>query len=198
MELTSEQLDLLSKLTPLQKAVCMNIFNGMTDVGAYLNERPDMSEKSAAAAVSRMLKNKKVVDFISSIRKIQSTTVVTEANMQSAVMSRQEVIERLTAMSRCKLSDVMTIELVERKDKETGAGTGEYYPYPVLKDPKDIPPHAMDMILTMSTSQGGLTVKMQDQNKAMAMLVKMQGYDIPEPTENEVLTPWSNLKGCED
>lgn len=95
IQMTDEQKAMFDDLTPLQQKVAISVISGMSNIDAYYAGGGKAKNKAAAeAVVSRMLSNAKVKSFIDSMK---------EVAVNSAVMSRQEMMETLTRFSRVNL-----------------------------------------------------------------------------------------------
>lgn len=102
-EMNEEQTKLFEKLTPLQKEIALNSISGMNDIDSYkASSGKAKSENTMKASVSQILTNLNVKAFIKSM-----------ANhiVNPAVMSRQEMIEKLSELSRVDVSDISTSTL---------------------------------------------------------------------------------------
>lgn len=98
-EMTEEQKELFGKLTPLQQKVCTNVISGMSNIDAYINAGGKAKTKtSQESGASEILSNPKVKAFLDSMK---------QAAVSSAIMSRQEMLERLSELANIDVSDLI-------------------------------------------------------------------------------------------
>jgi phage terminase small subunit len=111
-EMNEEQTKCFEALTPLQKEVSLNSISGMNDIDAYKASRGRAkNENTMRATVSEILINPNVKAFIKSM----ASHVV-----NPAVMSRQEMIEKLSALSRVDVSDISKVSIEELTEFKGG------------------------------------------------------------------------------
>lgn len=104
-EMNEEQTKLFEKLTALQKEIALNNIAGMNDIEAYRNSNGKAkTDRAMRSSVGQILSNPDVKAFIKSM-----------ANhiVNPAVMSRQEMIEKLSELSRVDVSDISKKSLEE-------------------------------------------------------------------------------------
>lgn len=98
-EMTEEQKELFERLAPLQQKVAINVVSGMSDIDAYESAGGKAKTKeSARASVSQILTNLNVKAFVDSMKK---------SAVSSAIMSRQEMLERLSELANIDVSDLI-------------------------------------------------------------------------------------------
>lgn len=170
--LTPEQMEMATSLTNLQRMTVLNLFMGMGPAAAYkAGGGKAKNYQSAAASVSRMLKHVKVKAFHDSI---------VEASTTSAIMSREEMMERLTVMGRGSIADVANFSKIEVGEKE---GESVYQTVWDLKDSDSITKEQAMLLTEVSTGKDGFKFKIHDQKAAMKQLATMQGYEAPQKHE---------------
>ena len=204
-EMNEEQAALFDKLTPLKKEVSLNSISGMNDIEAYkASSGKAKTENTQRACASEILTNPNVKAFIKSM-----------ANhiVNPAVMSRQEMIERLSGLARTNMSDLITwglegdTEIVDINEK------GEEL------DPEDIPesqapqsvwvikpsalqdPNKVASIAEVSAGKEGFKIKQHSPLAAMKQLAELAGYEAPKQIEvvaKEELTPWGAITAASD
>lgn len=175
MEMTGGQLNLFNKLTELQKAFSLNKLNGMTNQDAYRNTNGKANANSTGNVATDLSKNPNVVKFMDSMRQ----SIVSES-----MMTRAEMIKKLTIISRITVSDVLHI--VHPTDQLMNLRTGEVISgqsYWSLKHPDDMPEGAMSAITELVTTKQGLKIKLHDQKVAMKQLSDLEGFDKPKQLE---------------
>tara|TARA_R110000851_G_scaffold60415_2_gene139452 strand:- start:3911 stop:4531 length:621 start_codon:yes stop_codon:yes gene_type:complete len=199
-EMNEEQAALFDALTPLQKEVSLNSISGMNDINAYKASKGKAKTlRGMESSVSQILSNRKVVDFIKSM----ASHIV-----NPAVMSRQEMIERLSGLARTDMSDLITwglesdtpetvinqdgAELEEEDFAEAQAPQSVWVIKPsALQDPVK-----RASIAEVSAGKDGIKIKQHSPLAAMKQLAELAGYEAPKQVEilaKEELTPWSKM-----
>lgn len=167
--LTHEQQELANGCTKLERRVVINMVSGMSQRQAYRKAGGTaQTESSADATVSRMLKKVKVKAFYESL--------VSQAQT-SAVMSRQEALERLSKMARVSITDIA--EFAEEQVGEDENGDPVMKTNWRIKDSKDIPPDAAAAIRSVTATKFGPKLEMHDPASAMKQLADLQGWNAP-------------------
>lgn len=175
-EMTAEQKKMLNGLTPLQQKVTINVIAGMSNIDSYYAAGGKCKTKEAAeASVSRMLSDVRVKAFIDSM---------TQEAVNSAVMSRQEMLEELSLLSRTNTNDLIewgyrNVETVN-DDGETEIKSQSYW---TLKATEDINPDHLNAIEEVSVGKDGLKFKKVPKLAAMKQLADMEGYNKPQKIE---------------
>jgi phage terminase small subunit len=167
LQLTPEQEALAAELTHLQRMTVIHYIGGEISQRAayYAAGGKATNDESADAIVSRMLGEAKVRAFYESL-------VSGAAN--SAVMSRQEALERLSTVARTDLAD-----LVEFGSYEVGSEDGQ----PVIqatwkiKDSVLQDKQKMALISELSAGRDGIKIKTHSPLQAIQQLAKMQGWE---------------------
>ena len=97
-EMSEEQTALFNALTPLQKEISLNSISGMNDIDAYKNSSGKAkTEKAMSVSVAQILGNLSVKSFIGSM----ANNIV-----NPAIMSRDEMLEKLSVISRVEIPKV--------------------------------------------------------------------------------------------
>ena len=165
-KMTDRQKELFAKLTPLQQKVCINIVSGMSNIDAFMSANQKIKNRvTGEASVSRMLRDVKVEAFLDSMK---------EAAVSDAVMSRQEMLERLSSMARTNVNDLIVWRTEAYKDDE-----GEEVVQSIwqLKDSAMQDPNLMASISELSATKEGFKFKLHDQKAAMKQIAEMAGYN---------------------
>jgi phage terminase small subunit len=171
--LTPEQMEMANGLTNLNRMTVIHVVGGMSHRNAYKAAGGRAStDKAADSSVSKMMGRDKVKAFYDSL--IESTAV-------SAIMSREEMMERLTKISRGNLSDVANFSKIELVGKE-----GEVVKQTVwdLKDSDSITEEQAMLLTEVSTGKDGFKFKIHSQTAAMKQLATLQGYEAPQKLEH--------------
>lgn len=113
-EMSENQKALFDNLTTLQQEISLNSFSGMNDIDSYKNSSGKAEKENAmSASVSEILSNPKVVAFLDSMKAVA---------VSDAIMSREEMMETLTAISKVDLSrlDKLSPEAMEGLESSFG------------------------------------------------------------------------------
>lgn len=167
VELTEEQLAMFNALTNLQQKVCLKSLEGLNDIESYKQSGGTAkNDNTAAATVSTMLSNVKVAAFLTSMK---------EGRLTDLIMSREEMLERLTLLSRTSMSDVVDISTdVLTTDEEGNPVKQSYWS---LKDFDKMGHGGVDAISELSSSKEGLKIKLHDAKQTMKQISTIQGYE---------------------
>lgn len=172
-ELTKEQQELASKLTPLQRKFIIELVKPKTSQRqAYLRAGGTAkTEEGQDASASRILSDIKVNEFYQSL--INSQT-------KSAIMTREEALERLSKSARIKITDICNFSYVELEGVD-----GKKYMNTVwtMKDAEDIDPDVAACIKSVTFTKTGPKIELYDANGSIKLLSDMQGWAAPKRTE---------------
>lgn len=169
-KMTDEQKALFNALTPLQQKVCINIVSGMSNIDAFMTANKKIKDRvTGEASVSRMLRDVKVSAYLDSMK---------AAAVSDAVMSRQEMMERLSTFSRVGLND-----LIEWADIDAETSEGEPIKQSVwmVKPSVMQDPVKMQAIAELAATKDGIKIKTHSPLAAMNQLADLAGYK--KPTE---------------
>ena len=171
---TEKQMELASKLTPLQRKFIIELIKPNTSQRqAYIKAGGKAATPEAQdAAASRMLSDVKVKAFYEAMMEVQTI---------NSIMTRDEALERLSKSARIKITDVCTFKYVEFTDKETD----EVYMNTVwtMKDAEDIDPDVAACIKSVTFTKTGPKIELYDANGSIKMLSDIQGWNAPKRTE---------------
>lgn len=164
--MTPELKELLDDLAPLQRKVALNVVAGMSNIDAYYEAGGKASTKeSAEATVSEILRNPKVKIFLDAANKTA---------INDAVMSRQEMMERLSNLGRANINDL--VEWYENEPNEDGSiGVKQSVWY--IKPSAMQDPDKMAIISELNASKDGIKIKTHSQLAAMQQLARLAGYE---------------------
>jgi phage terminase small subunit len=177
IQLTPEQLELATKLTPLQRRFVLELIKpGMSQRQAYINaggtsKTPETQDKSASVMVS----NGKVKEFHQSLINSIASDVI---------MTKQEALERLSKTARATIHDICTFKLVEvvTKDKD-GNEKIEFDTIWTMKHTDEIDPVIAAAIKSVTFTKMGPKIEMYDANGSIKILSDLQGWNAPKKQE---------------
>lgn len=165
--MNAEQKLLFDELSLLAQKVCVNVLAGMTQRQAYYEAGGTAkSDESADATVSQLLSNPKVKLFMDSMK--------AEA-VSSAVMSRQEALEKLSNLARTDLKDL--VEFGEYELGSDGDGNPIVQASWRIKDSAMQDPNKMAAISELTAGKDGIKIKTHSPVTAIQQLAKMQGWE---------------------
>ena len=182
-KMTPEQKSLFDALPNLTSKVCINSLSGMSDIDSYLKakglSKSKVTEKqrlTAEACVSRMLSNAKARAFLDSMK---------EVAVNNAIMSREEMMERLTSISRVTISDLVEWSAHSVTDNQGNEAKQTVWS---IKDSAMQDEVAMATISEVATGKDGLKIKQHSPLAAMKQLAELAGYDAPTKSEVKNVT----------
>lgn len=166
------QKELFDKLTPLQQKVCTNVLSGMSNIDAYIAAGGKGKDKPAQeASASRMLSDVKCKAFLDEMK---------QEAVKGAVMSRQEMLERLSNLARVNMSDLITWNTVHSTDDEGNAIEQATW---TIKPSAEQDPYAMASIAEVTAGKDGFKIKQHSPLAAMKQLADMAGYNAKQQVE---------------
>lgn len=182
--MTPEQQELFDQLTALQQRTATGVLAGMSQRAAYYAAGGTAkSDTSADATVCVMLRDAKVKSFMDSM-KLQAVS--------DAIMSRQEMLERLSLFGRFGPSDLAEFRTVEAgRDMDSGEPIMQsvwHFPDSVLQDRQKL-----SIISELSAGKEGIKFKTHSPIQAMQLLAKMQGYEAPQKSEIKITRSAADL-----
>lgn len=168
IELTDEQLRLFGNIkTRLQRNVALKSLEGLSDAEAYRQGGGKATNpNSLTSSASEILNNPDVVAFIESFNAYL---------VASSIMTREEMLERLTGMARTDITDVI--------DFHNSVVVGEVDGQPVtqscwsIKDAGDIGAYGVSAISELTAGKEGIKIKLHDQKAAMKQIADLEGYN---------------------
>lgn len=164
--MTPEQKALFDDLRNLTQKACLNVLAGMSNIDAYTKAGGKSKTKaSAEACASRMLSSAKAKAFLDSMK---------ETAISDAIMSREEMMERLTSMSRTSMSDLIDWSVHSVTD-----ANGELAKQSVwsVKESAMQDPVAMASIAELTAGKEGIKIKQHSPLAAMKQLSDLAGYN---------------------
>lgn len=167
--MTPEQLALFDNLTQLQQRTATNVLAGMTQRQAYYAAGGSAkNDESADATASEILRNPSVKSFMDSMK--------TQA-VNKAVMSREEILERLSLVGRTGITDIVKFKTcIVGKDPETGEDVRQTV-WEINEELQESDPEKLASVFELEVGKFGPKIKMHNSVQAMAQIAKMQGYE---------------------
>lgn len=196
-EMSDEQQALFEALTPLQKEIALNSISGMNDIDSYKNSSGKAKTlKAMEASVSAILSNLKVKAFVKSM----ANQIV-----NPAIMSRNEMMERLSGLARTNMSDLITWGLQGDTEQTTINEDGEeVYPEdnPEWQAPQSVwvikpsalqDPMKVASIAEVTAGKEGFKIKQHSPLAAMKQLAELAGYNEAQKIEHSGSTTVKNI-----
>lgn len=180
-KMTERQRELLDALKPLQRKVALNVVAGLSNIDSYYEAGGKAKTKeSAEATVSELLSNPKVKAFLDSMN---------AAAVSDAVMSREEMMVRLSLLSRTGINDL--IEWAEI-DAETPEGDPIKQSVWMVKPSAMQDPIKMSAIAELAATKDGIKIKTHSPLAAMNQLADLAGYKAA--SKHELSNPDGSLQ----
>lgn len=164
---TEKQMELASKLTPLQRKFIIELIKPNTSQRqAYIKAGGTAKTENAQdQGASRMLSQAKVRAFYEAM--LETKTI-------DSIMERDEALEILSTNARVKMTDVADYGFVEvGKDDE---GNPIMQTVWTMKDSKDIDPNVISCIKSVTMTKQGPKIELHDQQGAIKQLTDLQGW----------------------
>lgn len=167
IELTDDQLEAFSVLTKLQRAVALKSLEGLCDAEAYRQGGGKAKNaNSLSTSASEILNNPNVRQFIDYFN----------GNLiASSIMTRVEMLERLTGMARTNITDVVKIH--NKVMTEGPDGEEIEQSFWALKDTEEMTDGGVSSISELTASKDGLKIKLHDQKVAMKQIAEIEGFN---------------------
>ena len=165
LDVTKEQQKLFDALTPLQKKVAINVIAGMNNTDAYKAAGgKGKTESAKRASVTTMLANDSVKAFIDAM---------TQKAVSDAVMSRQEMLERLSDLSRTNMSDLIEWRTTLAEDADGQEVVQSCW---AIKESALLNARQASSISEVSAGKDGYKIKQHSPLTAMKQLAELAGY----------------------
>lgn len=184
MALTEDQEKLFDELTPLQKRVCTEVLSGLHKSNRqayYAAGGKAKNDDTADASVSEILSNPRVSAFMDSVRKDEVNT---------AIMTREEALERLSLIARTKITDIA--EFAETQIGEDEDGDPVMSSSWSIKNSLEMCDRAAASIKSVTSTKMGNKLEMHDPMAAIQQLAKLQGWEAAQKTELKVIDDGSH------
>lgn len=185
-KMTPEQKALFDDLTTLQQQIALNSLSGMSNIDSYRNSKGKAkTDLAMEASCSQILNNLKVVKFLDTMK---------EVAVNNAIMSREEMMERLTSLSRTSMNDLVDWSVHSVTDAKGETAKQSVW---AVKDSAMQDPVSMASIAELSAGKDGFKIKQHSPLMAMKHLAELAGYEAPKQVEianKEELTPWGSIE----
>ncbi len=171
-KLTDEQVEALSGLTDLRRrCVLKKLEMNGTNLEAY----KAAGGRGGDAAASELFKR---ADVVAALK------LFAHARAKPSIMTREEMLERLTIMARTEITDI--IDFIPSDKELIDPETGEIVKQAMwrLRDAKDMPPGAIAAIGELTAGKDGYKFKLHDQRAAMKQLAELLGIEAPKKIEH--------------
>lgn len=171
--MTPEQQALFDNLTQLQQRVATNVLSGMSQRIAYFQAGGSAkTDLSADATASELLSNPNVKSFMDSMKR---------QAVNDAIMGREEMMARLSTLSRYGVKDIVKFETAEvGRDMESGKPVHQT----AWHIPDDVPEDRLSIIESLEGGKGAPKIKTYSSIQAMALLAKLQGFEAAQKFEH--------------
>ena len=171
--LTEEQKLLFDDLTRLQQEIVTNSISGMKDIDAYkASSGKAKTIKAMESSVSEILGNPKVKAFRDSMA---------ESALTNAVMTKQEVLERLSNLARVNMSDLIEFATVASTDDEGQPIQQSTWQFKDSALQSDL---SMASIAEVAATKDGFKIKQHSPLAAMKQLSDLAGYNTPTQVDS--------------
>jgi len=171
------------KLTAKQEAYKNNRIAGMGVSESYrASYKADgMSDKAVSKEATKLEKDPRIAPAIK--EKCKEAT-------SSAVMTRQEALEKLSLSARVTITDVADFKLTQVGEDDSNAPV--YQTVWVIKNSEDIAPEVAACIKSITITKTGPKLELHDQNAAIKQLSDMEGWNAPKKTDTNLSIDLSN------
>ncbi|PHM70336.1 terminase small subunit [Xenorhabdus sp. KJ12.1] len=166
IQLTDEQKVLFDALTPLQQKFALGILKGLNQVDAYRKAGGKAKGESARTQASRMITFDNVKTFLDAMN---------QEAVSDAVMSRQEALERLSAMGRVSIHDIADFR--NSQIGEDDKGKPVFQATWQFKDSALQNPAALSAVSELTTGKDGIKLKLHDPKSAIKQLAELLGWE---------------------
>ncbi|WP_340610842.1 terminase small subunit [Xenorhabdus bharatensis] len=164
---TDEQKVLFDALTKLQQKFVLGILKGLNQVDAYKQAGyKAKTDESARASSSEILTNLNVKTFLDAMN---------QEAVSEAVMSRQEALERLSAMGRVSIHDIADFR--NSQIGEDDEGKPVFQATWQFKDSALQNPAALSAVSELTTGKDGIKLKLHDPKSAIKQLAELLGWE---------------------
>ncbi|UNH39966.1 terminase small subunit [Moellerella wisconsensis] len=181
--LTDEQKVLFDALTKQQQQFALGILKGLNQTDAYKQAGyKAKSEKAAGVSASQIFGNLRVKAFLD---------LMNEAAISSAIMTREEALERLSSIGRSSVSEM--VEFSEHKMGVDDDGNPVIQAVWKFKDSALQDSKALAAISELTAGKDGIKLKLHDPKAAIKQLADMQGWEPPKKIEHSMDEQMSEL-----
>lgn len=172
--LTDEQKVLFDALTKQQQQFVLGIIKGLNQTDAYKQAGYKVKTDAAARSQSsRMLTFANVKSFLDAMN---------EVAVSDAIMTREEALERLSAIGRASVSEM--VEFSEHDMGKDDDGNQVIQAVWRFKDSALQNPQALSAISELTAGKDGIKLKLHDPKAAIKQIVDMQGWEAPKKLDH--------------
>lgn len=170
VELSDQQVNDFHTLTRLQQGMVVETLRGLKPSDAHRAAGGKCKNEEHRTRIAGEILRKHSVD-----RFLQSFKQERAEKLAEVVMSRDEMAQRLTAIARTRVDDL----LVLTNDEFISGATGEAVQQGgwAFKDVADMTGAGAAAISELTAGKKGLTVKLHDQVSAMKQLADLMGWN---------------------
>lgn len=170
--MTPEQQKLADKLTNLQRLTVLGVVAGKSQRQAYYDAGGKAkTDASADATVSEILSDPMVREFYDAL--------IADA-AKSAIMTREQALERLTLIASTEITDILDFRTVEvQKVSKDGELETDEETIWLMRDSPEVEKRARAAIKSVTMTKQGPKIEMYDARDAIAQISKMQGWEAP-------------------
>jgi phage terminase small subunit len=156
------------KLTSKQEAYKNSRIQGMGVSESYrASYKADgMSDKAVSKEATKLEKDPRIAPAIREKR---------EEATSSAVMTRQEALEKLSLSARVSITDVAEFKVAQVGEDDNGLPV--YQTVWEIKNSEDIAPEVAACIKSITITKTGPKLELHDQNSAIKQLSEMEGWN---------------------
>lgn len=170
VELSDQQVNDFHTLTRLQQGMVVETLRGLKPSDAHRAAGGKCKNEEHRTRIAGEILRKHSVD-----RFLQSFKQERAEKLAEVVMSRDEMAQRLTAIARTRVDDLLVLTNDEFISGETGEAVqqGGW----AFKDVADMTGAGAAAISELTAGKKGLTVKLHDQVSAMKQLADLMGWN---------------------
>lgn len=175
LEMTDKQKALFDDLTTLQQEIALNSISGMNDIDSYKNSSGKAKTVTAMeSGASEILRKPEVALFVDSMKAVA---------VNKAIMSRGEMMERLSSLARANMNDLVEWGDGDAEDQDGNKITQSVW---AIKPSAMQSESAMASIAELTAGAQGLKVKQHSPLAAMKQLADLGGYNSAQKVEHDV------------
>lgn len=170
--MTPEQKALFDGLTPLQQKIAIEALKGKSQIDSYYaGGGKAKSPQAADVSASQIFSNHKFKTFIESMKM---------AAISNVIMSRTEMLERLSNLARTNMSDLIEWRTALAEDADGQEIEQSCW---AIKESALLNPAQLASIAEVKAGRDGFTIKQHSPLAAMKQLADLEGYNAPTKTE---------------
>lgn len=169
VELSDDQVEAFHALTRLQQGMVVETLRGLKPSDAHRAAGGKCkNEDNRTRIAGEILRNPSVDSFLQSFKQERAV------KLAEVVMSRDEMAQRLTAIARTRVDDLLILNNKEYIDEDGEVVQQGGWAFKEVEDMTGAGPAA---ISELTAGKKGLTVKLHDQVSAMKQLADLMGWN---------------------